>query len=332
MRVFLTRPLPDPSPELLAGHEVRIHPGPYPIPREDLLEGAGWADALVTLLSDPVDEAVMTAGSRPLAVVGNYAVGVDNIDLEVAARLGIPVVNTPGVLTEATADLTWALILSLTRRIVEGDRLTRAGEYPGWAPDFHLGWGLQGKVLGIYGMGRIGRAVARRGRVFGMEIRYHNRRPLSETDLDGLEATWVDLDELTATSDVLSLHAPLSPENHHVFGRERLGRMKPGSFLVNTARGPLVDEAALVEVLESGPLAGAGLDVFEFEPALVPGLAERPEVVLAPHVGSATVEARAAMAALVSSGVAAVLRGERPANLVEPELEEAELKQDPPEC
>lgn len=315
-RILWTRPLPDPAARVLADFEVRVHPGPYPIPRRALLEGAAWADALIVQLTDPVDEAVLGAGGRPLAAVGNYAVGVDNIDLEAAARLGVPVVNTPDVLTEATADLTLGLILAVTRRIVCGDRLLREGRFPGWAPDFHLGVGLQGKVLGIYGLGRIGQAVARRAQAFGMQVRYHNRHRVDPEVEAALGAEPVDLETLVATADVLSLHAPLGPGNRHMMDRDRLRSMKPGAFLVNTARGPLVDEAALVEVLGEGHLGGAGLDVFEQEPALAPGLAALEQVVLAPHIGSATREARSEMARLVAEGVATLLRGGSPENLV----------------
>lgn len=321
-KIFLTRPLPAPAGSCLAAQEVRIHPGPYPIPRDELLRGAAWADALVCQLTDAIDEAVLAAGGRPLRAVANYAVGVDNIDLAAAARLGVPVVNTPDVLTEATAELAWALILGVARRVGEGDRLTRSGGFPGWAPEFLLGTGLTGRSLGIVGLGRIGRATARRAPAFGMEVVYHSRSRKTEAveAASGGARYLADLDELLATSDVVSLHCPLSESTRHLLDEARLRTMKPGAFLINTGRGPLVDEAALVRVLADGHLGGAGLDVYEDEPALAPGLGELPNTLLLPHVGSATHRVRGEMARLACEGVRALLAGEKPANLVHPPM------------
>lgn len=315
--VTVTWPLPEPAGELLAPFDTRVEARGRLLTADELREAAATSDALVCLLRDRIDAAVLEAGEGRLKVVGNYAVGVDNIDLEAAGRLGIRVVNTPGILTECTADLAFALLLGVTRRVVEADQLCRSGGFPGWEPSLLLGSGLQGKTLGILGMGRIGQAVARRARPFGLEVVYHNRNRLLDSIEAELGARWVTLDELLETSDFLSLHAPLTPKTRHVLDEPALRRMKPDAVVVNTARGPLIDEAALVRVLESGHLGGAGLDVFEDEPALAPGLARLENVLLLPHVGSATREVRSGMARLVASGVAAVLRGEDPPNLVE---------------
>lgn len=307
--VFATRALPVPGVQPLvdAGLDVRVQAVDRVATRDELLAGVADADALVCLLADRIDDEVLAAGPR-LRVVANFAVGYENVDLAAAARRGIVVTNTPGVLTDATADLTIGLLLAATRRIVEGDRLVRSGGWTGWAPDQLLGTSLQGAVLGIVGMGAIGTAVARRARGFGMEVRYHNRHRRPEAEVE-LGARWCELDELLAASDVLTLHAPLSPETRHLLDRDRLFRCKAGAVLVNTGRGALIDEAALVDALRHGPLAAAGLDVYEFEPRVTAGLLELPNVVLAPHLGSATASTRAAMAELVCANVLAVLRG-----------------------
>lgn len=284
---------------------------------ERLIRALRAASGAVTLLTDPVTERVI--GSCPgLKVIANSAVGTDNIDLAEAARRGVVVTNTPDVLTEATADLAWTLILGTARRVAEGDRLMRRGAYRGWKPDFMLGTGLGGKVLGIVGMGRIGRAVARRAPAFGMRVRYTDGERLHESAESALGARRVPLDELLATSDVVTLHCPLTAENHHLMSRERLCAMKRGALLINTARGPLVDEGALVECLRSGHLGGAGLDVYEREPLLADGLAHCPNTLLLPHVGSATRETRAAMALAAVRDALAVLDGREPEHSVTP--------------
>jgi glyoxylate reductase len=242
-------------------------------------------------------------------VVANVAVGFDNIDLAAARARGVWVTNTPDVLTEATADLTWALILAVTRRLVEADSFLRSGRWQGWALDLLLGSGLQGRILGIIGFGRIGRAVARRAPAFGMEVVYSDPDESTASDLPARRLT---LDELLQLSSVVSLHCPLNAETHHLIDERRLARMRSDAYLINAARGPLVDEAALLRALESGRLAGAGLDVFEHEPELQPGLVDCSNVVLLPHVGSATEETRSAMAELAARNVLAVLAGERP--------------------
>jgi glyoxylate reductase len=243
------------------------------------------AQALITLVSDPVTERVLT-GAPNLRIVANYAVGVDNIDRAAAAARGIFVTNTPGVLTEATADLTMALLLALSRRVIEGDRMVRSGRFAGWAPDLLLGTELKGKVFGILGPGRIGRAVARRARAFGMTILASGRSARDERDPD--DPPRVSFDDLLRRADVISIHAPLTSETRGLFGKETLARMKAGSYLLNTSRGPIVDESALAEALASGHLAGAGLDVYENEPGITPALLDENRIVLMPHAGSAT--------------------------------------------
>lgn len=290
-------------------HTLRLRDG-GPLSGKALAAFAQGAQALICLLADRVD-ASFFAACPDVKVVAVYAVGVNNVDLAAAARAGVWVTNTPDVLTEATADLTLALLLAVTRRVVEGDRLVREGKFSGWRPDLLLGVGLSGKKLGVVGFGRIGQAVAKRARSFGLEVLYNSRRRHLEGEGEGVRFVG-DLDELVAQVDFLSLHCPLTPETFHLMDRSRLLRMKPGAFLINVARGEVVDEGALVEVLRSGHLAGAGLDVYEREPHLHPGLAELPNVVLLPHLGSATRETREAMADLVVDNVLAVLEGKPP--------------------
>ena len=282
---------------------------------ERLAREVRGASALVALLSDPVTEGVLAGGPR-LRVVANYAVGTDNIDLAAARRLGIVVTNTPGVLTEATADLTWALLLGVARRVAEGHRMVLRGAFKGWGPSLLLGMDLQGKTLGVAGMGRIGRAVARRATAFGMRVVYAQRSRLLPSEEAALGAARLPLDELLRISDVVTLHCPLTAETRHLIDANGLAAMKPGALLINTGRGPLVDEAALVEALRSGHLGGAGLDVYEREPELAPGLKECPNVLLLPHAGSAGRETRATMARMAVGDALAVLEGRPPRNEV----------------
>lgn len=292
-----------------AGHGVEVHEGG--LPPEALPE----AEALIVPLSLKVGADVLTRAPQ-LRVVANLGVGVDNIDLRAAAARGVAVANTPDVLTEATADLGWALLLAVARRIVEADRDLRARGFPGWTflPP-HLGVDVSGKALGIVGFGRIGQAVARRGRGFGMDILYASRSPKPEAE-KALPARRVPLDELLAESDFVVLCVPLTPESRHLIGERELRLMKKEAILVNIARGPVVDEGALVRALREGWIRGAGLDVFEEEPKVHPGLLELPNVVLTPHIGSATAETRRRMADLAADAVLAVLSGRVPPNLV----------------
>lgn len=304
MKAVTTFPLPDAAVALLS--QVATVAGP-----DDWRGELGDADALLCLLTDRVDAALLEGAPR-LRVVANAVVGYEHVDVRACAARGIVVTNTPNVLTEATADLAWALILATVRALPQAERSLRAGEFHGWGFWDYLGGDLTGATLGIYGMGRIGRAVARRAGGFGMRVVYHSRTPLSAQDEASLGATRVSFDELLAASDVLTLHAPATAETRHAFDGGALRRMKPGCYLVNTARGPLVDEAALAEVLRDGPLAGAGLDVYEREPAIEPALLELPNVVLLPHIGSATRDTRTRMAMLAARNAHAVLTGQPP--------------------
>ena len=322
-RIVVTRRIPTPAIELLqaAVQDVWVSPHDRPLTAPELHGAAAGADAVLTLLHDPVDDAFLDVAGPQLRCVANVAVGYDNIDVDAATRRGVVITNTPGVLTDATADLAMALILNVTRRLGEGERLVRRGERWSWDMFFLLGTGLQGKTLGIIGLGEIGRATARRARAFGMEIVYTNRRRAPEdveAELGG--AQWLELDELLARADVVSIHAPLTPETQHLINADRLALMQPRAYLVNTARGPIVDEAALVRALRDGEIAGAGLDVFEHEPDVNPGLLELDNVALSPHLGSATLETRTAMAVLAARNALTVLDGKQPPTPVNPEV------------
>lgn len=309
----VTNRLPETAVELLreAG-EVRGDERETALPRDDLLELVAGADAVLTLLGDRVDAELLDAAGPQLRCVANVAVGYDNVDLAAAAERGVVVTNTPGVLDDATADLTLALILAATRRLVEGDRLVRSGRAWNWGMQFMLGSGLQGRLLGIVGLGGIGRKVAQRARAFGMRIAYHSRRPAPAEVEAELEAERMPLQRLLAEADVLSLHCPLTPETHHLIGAAELATMKPSAVLVNAARGPVVDEGALAAALEEGRIAAAGLDVYEREPHVERRLPELDNVVLSPHLGSATVETRTAMAELAARNAISVLSGQGP--------------------
>jgi glyoxylate reductase len=314
MPIFaVTNRLPQSALEMLGdAGELRLAEATGTLPRAELLELVAGADAVLGMLGDRVDDELLGAAGPQLRCVANVAVGFDNVDLEAAARRGIVVTNTPGVLDDATADLALALVLAATRRIGEGERLIRSGQAWSWGMSFMLGRGLRGKRLGIVGLGKIGSRVARRARAFGMSIAYQGRHQASADLVAELEAERFDLDQLLASADVLSLHCPLSAETRHLIGARELALMKPTATLINTARGPVVDEAALVAALRGGGIAAAGLDVYEREPAVEPGLLELENVVLSPHLGSATVETRTAMAELAARNAIAVLAGEEP--------------------
>jgi glyoxylate reductase len=264
------------------------------------------------LLTERIDAELLDAAGPQLKVVSNVAVGYDNINVPACTERGIVATNTPGVLTEATADIAFGLILMATRRLGEGERLIRAGQAWKWGMFFLLGSSLQGKTLGVVGMGGIGQATARRAKAFGMDIVYQSRSEIDPAIAAELGARRVDLDELLTVSDVISLHCPYGPATHHLIGAEQLSAMKSSTYLVNTARGPIVDEAALAAALREGVIAGAGLDVFEHEPQVHPELLDLENVTLVPHLGSATVETRTAMAVLAADNTLAVLRGEQP--------------------
>jgi len=276
------------------------------MPHDEVVARVAGKQANVSMITDAIDRQVIEAGTA-LKVIANAAVGYNNIDVAAARERGIIVTNTPGVLTDATADLTWALILGITRRIGEGERLIRRGEWRGWTFDFMLGAELRGKQLGIVGYGGIGRAVAARGRAFGMRIAYTSRTPKNDPDAEAMT-----LDRLLATSDVVSLHCPLTSETRHLIDQPALARMKRSAYLINTSRGPVVDEKALAWALRMRLIAGAALDVFEQEPNVEPELLMLENVMLVPHLGSGTVETRTAMADLAVRNVAAVLSGQNP--------------------
>lgn len=312
-RVVVTGRVPDAAIEKLrAAHEVEMWPDPEPIGREELLRRVAGVDAVVSLLTERIDAELLDAAGPQLKVVANVAVGYDNIDVPACSERGVVATNTPGVLTDATADIAFGLILMATRRLGEGERLIRSGQDWKWGMFFLLGSGLQGKTLGVVGMGGIGQATARRARAFGMEIVYQSRSEIDPGIAAELGARRVDLDELLSVSDVVSLHCPYGPATHHLIGAEQLAAMQDSAYLVNTARGPIVDEAALASALREGRIAGAGLDVYEHEPRVHPELRELDNVVLLPHLGSATVETRTAMAVLAAENVLAVLGGQRP--------------------
>lgn len=300
--VVLTAAFPPITRDILAAHfDVIEYPTEHDRTEDDIITLVAEADAAITLLSDPVTRRVLESNPN-LRIVSNFAVGFNNVDVEAAHELGVVVTNTPGVLTEATADLTMALMLAVMRRVVEGDAEIRATGRCEWEPLKLLGTSLQGKRLGIIGMGRIGSAVATRARAFGMDvIGVRKGEPL---------------DELLATSDVLSIHAPLTAETHHLIDAGALSKIKRGAYLINTARGALVDESALCDALEEGRLRGAALDVYEDEPVVNPRLIELDSVVLAPHIGSATDEARNAMGRIAATNVLLFLRGQEPLHRV----------------
>jgi glyoxylate reductase len=292
---------------------VWVSPHDRALAQEELHEAVAGAQAVVTMLTDRVDDAFLDAAGPQLRVVANVAVGYDNVDVEACARRGVTATNTPDVLTDATADIAMALILMTTRRLGEGERIVRSRTPWRFSLFFLLGAGLQAKTLGIVGLGAIGQAVARRARAFGMRIAYTSRRRV-----EGADAEYLPLDDLLASADVVSLHCPLTPETHHLIDASRLSQMRSTAYLVNTARGPVVDEAALVDALRAGTIAGAGLDVFENEPEVHPGLLELENAVLIPHLGSATVETRTAMAELAARNAIAVLRDEEPPTPIRP--------------
>jgi glyoxylate reductase len=315
-KVLVTRRL---LPEALAYLEehVEVEGGRKAggLDREELKQKIRDKDGLFCLLVDRIDREVIAAGPR-LKVIANCAVGFDNIDVGYAREKGILVTNTPGVLTEATADLTWALILAVARRIPQADRFAKEKRFTGWELDLCLGRGITGRRLGIIGLGRIGMAVAERARAFRMEVVYHDPNRLAEGEEQGNGLNYLPLDELLSSADIVTIHASLNPETHHLLSAEKLKLMKKTAILVNVARGPIVDEGALAEALSKGELWGAGLDVYEREPEIEEGLLRLDNVVLLPHIGSATYETRSRMAMSAARNLVQGLRGERPDNLI----------------
>lgn len=313
-RVVVAGELPESALSALDGHDVVWWQEPRPMPREELLARVPGADAIVAMLDTKVDDELLDAAGDQLKVVANVAVGYDNIDLEACERHGVVATNTPAVLVDATADIAFGLILMVTRRLGESERLIRRGDAWKWGMTFQLGMGLQGKTIGIVGAGDIGMAVARRARAFGMDIVYTRRSALPPEGAGELGARRVELDELLRVSDVVSLHLPLVAKGRpgstwHLIDADALAAMKPTAYLVNTARGPVVDEAALAAALRDGVIAGAGLDVYENEPAVDPALIDLDNVVLLPHLGSATTETRSTMVDLAARNIDGVLSG-----------------------
>ncbi len=316
--VYVTRRIPDAGIEVLeeAGVKVRVNPHDRPLTREELLKEVAAADGVISLLTDRIDAEVFDHAPRCNGFA-NYAVGFDNLDVDEATRRRIPLSNTPGVLTDATADMAWALLFAVARRVVESDRRMRSGEWSGWGPLQFIGGDVTGRTIGIVGAGRIGTAAALKSRGFDMRVLYTDERDNDVLD-SRLGAQRVELATLLAESDFVSIHVPLVDATRHLINGETLARMKSTAYVINTSRGPVIDEVALVDALRRGAIAGAGLDVYENEPAMADGLAELDNVVVTPHVASATRETRDAMARLAARNVLAMITGERPETCINP--------------
>ncbi len=325
MKVLVTQALPEAAlAPLRTRYTVAIGSPSTPMPKDRLMERIEDIDGLIPTISDTIDAPLLEKAKR-LRIIANYGVGYNHIDVEAATRRGILVTNTPDVLTDATAELAFALILATARRIVEGDHRMRSGQFRYWAPLDFLGTEVSGKTLGIIGYGRIGRAVARRARAFDMRLLCTNRSPIDPKTAQEDAVNQVDIDTLLSASDFVTLHVPLTTETYHTIGSPQLARMKPTAILINTSRGPVVDEAALVEALKNGTIAAAGLDVYENEPVMAPGLADLSNVVLLPHVGSATIETRTRMAELAVRNLIEGLEGRIPPNCLNPQAWKAPL-------
>ncbi len=316
--VVVTRRLPDPiETRMMELFRTRLNLDDKPMSQAELIEAVKEADVLVPTVTDRIDSAVLSQAGPQLRLIASFGTGVDHIDLKTARQRGITVTNTPGVLTEDTADMTMALILAVSRRLTEGERLVRAGDWQGWSPTAMLGHRIWGKRLGIIGMGRIGSAVARRAKGFGLSVHYHNRRRVHE-DLEAeLEATyWESLDQMLARMDIVSVNCPHTPATYHLLSARRLKLLRPEATVVNTSRGEVIDENALARLVAAGEIAGAGLDVFEHEPAINPKLLKLDNVVLLPHLGSATIEGRMAMGEKVIINIKTFADGHTPPDRV----------------
>ncbi len=319
-RVVVTRKLPEAiETRMMELFDTSLNDSDTPMTKAALIEAIKAAEILVPTVTDRIDSSILAHANPELRLIANYGTGVDHIDVEAAYARGITVTNTPGVLTEDTADMSMALILAVSRRLVEGERLARSGEWSGWRPTTILGHRITGKRLGILGMGRIGSAVARRARGFGLAIHYHNRRRVPEALENELEATyWESLDQMLARMDIISVNCPHTPATFHLLSARRLALLRPTAIIVNTSRGEVIDEAALTRMLRNKQLAGAGLDVFEHEPAINPKLRELDNVVLLPHMGSATIEGRIDMGEKVVINIKTFVDGHRPPDRVLP--------------
>lgn len=318
-KILVTSVLPQgPIEQLEKTCQVMVHDESKALSKEELMEKVADVDGIICLLSDTIDQEVLDAAKKA-KVIANYAVGYNNIDVAYATKKGIAVTNTPGVLTDATADLAWVLLFAVARRVVEGDRFTREGRFEGWQPMLFLGQDVSHTTLGIIGAGRIGSNFAKKAKAFDMKILYHNRRPNKAFE-EETGALYVDKETLLRESDYVSLHVPLTNETRHMLGEREFKMMKPNAILINTARGPVVDEKALVKALKEGWIWGAGLDVYEEEPAVEPELLKLDNVVLLPHVGSATTSTRTKMAQMVVDNVLEALKGNVPPNCINPEI------------
>jgi glyoxylate reductase len=318
-RVLLMHPILDPGPAILAeAGEVVTYPSDRPLDEANIRQAAEGCVGIVCQLMDPIRETVLSTPG--LKIVSNVAVGFDNIDVPAATAHKVMVTNTPGVLDDATADFAFTLIMATARRIVEADSFTRQGRFRGWAIDMMLGADVHGATLGLIGVGRIGRGVAHRAKGFNMRVLYYDPQPLPPEAERDLNAARVDIGRLLAESDFVSVHVPLTQETHHLLSTPQFAQMKRTAILINTSRGPVIDEAALVEALTAKKIAGAGLDVYEREPAVHPGLVPMPNVILAPHIASATVRTRSEMSTMAARNMATAIRGGRPANLLNPEV------------
>ncbi|HRO02688.1 MAG TPA: D-glycerate dehydrogenase [Terricaulis sp.] len=322
LKVIVTRRLPDPvETRLRELFDAELNVEDKPFTSEDLAAAVARADVLVPTVTDRVDGRVLSRAGEQLRLIAQFGAGVDNIDVQTAVARGITVTNTPGVLTEDTADMTMALILAVPRRIVEGVKIVESDEFLGWSPTWMVGRRVGGKRLGIIGMGRIGQAVARRAKAFGLQIHYHNRRKVAAHIEQELEATyWDSLDQMLSRMDIVSINCPHTPATYHLLSARRLALLKPHAYIVNTARGEVIDEAALARMLEKGELAGAGLDVFEHEPAINPKLKKLKNVVLLPHMGSATLEGRIDMGEKVIVNIKTFADGHKPPDRVIPAM------------
>lgn len=320
-RVVVTRTLPAPVEARMAElFDVVVNTDDTPMDAAALRAAVSDADVLAPTVTDRIDAQVIAAAGPRLKLIANFGVGHEHIDVAAAHEKGIVVTNTPGVLTDDTADLAMALILAGPRRAFEGAQLMQEGRFPGWSPTWMLGRRVTGKRLGVVGMGRVGQAVAQRARAFGMEIHYHNRRPVSPAIEEALEASyWSSMEQLLSRVDILTLHAPASASTYHLLSRERLALLQPHAFVVNTSRGAVIDEEALADAIDAGALAGAALDVYEAEPAVNPKLLGRPNVALIPHMGSSTLEGRVEMGEKVIINIRVWQDGERPPDRVLPE-------------
>lgn len=316
--VFVTRKLPDPiETRMMELFDIRLNPEDRPLSQAELIAAAQSVDVLVPTVTDRIGQPVIEAAGDRLKLIASFSTGVDHIDLTAANERNIMVTNTPGVLTEDTADMTMALILATPRRLTEGERVLRGGGWPGWSPTWMLGHRISGKRLGIIGMGRIGRAVAQRARGFGLSVHYHNRRRVHADVEAELEATyWDSLDQMLAHMDIISVNCPRTPATYHLLSARRLRLLKPHAYIVNTSRGEVIDETVLAQLLEAGAIAGAGLDVFEREPAVNPKLLRLDNVVLLPHMSSATIEGRQEMGEKVIINIRTFADGHKPPDRV----------------